>query len=277
MSKLGEYFHKKYYPDLDINMVEKHLSNPQVFDTAVSFVHKNHYQDLPIENVRSAFVSEHHDPMLENIYKKYPAFKNMGNVVLKADTNFTREKTGFGDIEFMDTKKLENNSVHYPNGYTVENPNKKGFGIVYNPKTNNEQNIMLDMLHGLKDTDPIYTQHRKEFENSFVKANAGDLRNDWINNVKENGLGDGYEQFKSNWIDGQIRGLMFDGTPEQFKEQNYWQDAKKVYLKNPDVATKFQQLQDYLKTGVAYTLPETTIYSNPIKANTLVLTNTTRY
>jgi hypothetical protein len=262
MSKLGEYFHKKYYPDLDINLVEKHLSNPKVFDTAVSFVHKNHYQDLPIENVRSAFVGEHHDPVLESIYKKYPAFKNMGAVTLKADTNFTRDKTGYGDIEFMDTKNLENNTVYYPNGYTVENPNKNGFGIVYNPNTNNEQNIMLDMLHGLKSADPVYSKHRKEFETSFIKANSRDLKNDWDNKVKEEGVGDGFEQFKENWVDGQIRGLMFDGTPEQFQKQNYWVDAKKTYLQNKDVATKFQQIQDYLKTGVAYTLPETVIRGN---------------
>jgi hypothetical protein len=94
MSKLGEYFHKKYYPDLDINLVEKHLSNPQVFDTAVSFVHKNHYQDLPIENVKSVFKQEHpiinYQQQSDDLMNKYSnlnfvqrAQKNVGNIKLQ--------------------------------------------------------------------------------------------------------------------------------------------------------------------------------------------------
>ena len=49
---------------------------------------------------------------------------------------------------------------------------------------------------------------------------------------------------------------MFEGTPEEFEKSRYWVDAKKVYLKDKDVNEKFTQLQDYLKTGNAYTLPE---------------------
>jgi len=59
MSKLGEYFHKKFYPDLDINLIEQQLNKPKIFNDAINFVHKNHYSDLPIEIVSNNFKGEH--------------------------------------------------------------------------------------------------------------------------------------------------------------------------------------------------------------------------
>ena len=44
------------------------------------------------------------NPILQNIYTKYPAFKNMGEVTIKADTSFTRKRTGIGDIEYYGYK-----------------------------------------------------------------------------------------------------------------------------------------------------------------------------
>lgn len=284
MSKLGEYFHKKYYPDLDINLVEKHLSNPQVFDTAVSFVHKNHYRDLPIENVRSAFVGEHHDPVLENIYKKYPAFKNMGAVTLKADADFTRDKTGVGDIEYFGNKNNGRQSIIYDNGFEYQHPKPGTHGIVYNPNTNGEQSVMLDMLHGMTD-DPIYAKHRSEFKDEFLKTFPGympavfqddmamrlpDIKSKFIsdggNENEFNKLSpkqivdeytDGYDKFVDNEIDGQIR-LLMGG----YNLPSYSINERNERLKYKGVADKFGQIENYLKTGVAYTLPETVIRSS---------------
>ena len=54
--------------------------------------------------------------VLDRIYRKYPAFKNMGEVTLKADPEFTSEKTGVGDIEYFSTES-DRGVVTYPNGY----------------------------------------------------------------------------------------------------------------------------------------------------------------
>lgn len=184
----------------------------------------------------------------------------MGRVVLKADKEFTRDKTGVGDIEFFDTDKLENNTITYSNGFKVKNPNDNGFGIVYNPDTNNEQNIMLYMLHGMT-KDKVYAKHRQEFADSFLNSEfKKDYEIDWANYNKEtNGKNDGEQQFRDNWIDGQIRALMFEGTDEEFEKHRYWKDAKKVYLKNEDINKRFTQLQNYLRTGQGYVLPEVKI------------------
>ena len=131
----------------------------------------------------------------------------------------------------------------------VDAPKLGTHGILYNPNTNNEQNIMLDMLHGMK-TDPKYKQYRSDFSDAFIKANGQDLKNDWENHNKETkGNNDGFEQFKNNWVDGQIRGLMYEGTDADFKKQRYWKDAKKVYLKDETVNNKYSALKNYLQTG----------------------------
>lgn len=189
--------------------------------------------------------------MLQNIYTKYPAMKNMGEVIIKADPEFTREKTGAGDIEFMDTKKLENNTVHYNNGYTVENPNPNGLGLVYNPNTNTEQDIFLDMLHGMTN-DPTYAKHRSEFKKAFLDSKySQDFEREWDwYNKETNGDNDGKQQYKENWIDGQVRGLLFEGTPEDFNKKNYWQGARNEYLRNPEIAKSISKLYAYLQSNL---------------------------
>lgn len=205
------------------------------------------------------------DPILTSIYNKYPAFRNMGNVVLKADRTFTRDQTQVGDIEFFDSDKLENNTIAYNNGFKVKNPNPNGFGIIYNPDNNNEQSIMLDMLHGMT-KDKVYAKHREEFSNAFLNSKYGeDYKREWEQYNKEtNGVNDGEQQFKDNWIDGNIRNLMFEGTDEDFEKARYWKDAKKEYLQDENINRTFGQLKNYLQVGQGYMLPEVTIIANKI-------------
>jgi hypothetical protein len=205
------------------------------------------------------------DPILTSVYNKYPAFRNMGNVVLKADRTFTRDKTQVGDIEFFDSNKLENNTITYNNGFKVKNPNPNGFGIIYNPDNNNEQNIMLDMLHGMT-KDKAYAKHREEFSNAFLNSKYGeDYKREWEQYNKEtNGKNDGEQQFRDNWIDGNIRNLMFEGTDEDFKKARYWKDAKKEYLQDKNINRTFGKLKNYLQVGQGYMLPEVTIIANKI-------------
>ena len=133
------------------------------------------------------------------------------------------------------------------------------------------------MLHGMS-ADPVYKKHREEFEKSFVNANEDELTRDWdrensamkgnyiqLIDKKDRGLPGSEKEkiaksnFRRNWVDGQIRNLMFEGTPEEFKENRYWPDAKKVYLADQGVKRTFTQLQNYLKTGSGYALPEVEI------------------
>jgi hypothetical protein len=211
------------------------------------------------------------DLMLSNIYNKYPAFRNMGNVTLKADTGFTKENTGIGDIEFFDSKTKE---ITYPNGYKVVNPSNNGSGIIYNPKTNTEQNIMLDMLHGMP-SDPVYNKIKSEFGDAYLNSKfSEDFYNDANTFKKEVGeekwkewYGNDKGFFDKSYLDGVIRNLMFEGTPEDFEKNNYWQDARKEYFKDAKIKTRYKQLENYLKTGKGYVLPEVEIFSDETKAN----------
>ena len=211
----------------------------------------------------SLLPNDEENPMLTNIYQKYPAFKNMGKVTLKADKSFTREATGVGDIEtFVPIKGQgeEYNTTTYSNGYKVQHPKPGTVGIVYNPDTNDEQNIMLDMLHGMV-LDPVYSKHRQEFKDSFMKSEfSSDINREWDKYNKEsNGNNDGKDKFIDNEIDGVLRNLMFEGTDEDFNKERYWKDAKKVYLKDKELDTKYKQLNNYLQVGQGYMLPEVTI------------------
>jgi hypothetical protein len=205
-------------------------------------------------------VSVDPDPILQSIYSKYPAFKNMGKVTLKADPNFTRDKTGAGDIEYFPPNTADGrNTIIYDNKFEYAHPKPGTHGIVYNPQNNGEQAIMLDMIHGMS-VDPVFSKHRQEFAQAMYNKYGDDMEREWADYNKEtNGENDGKESFKSNWIDGQIRALMFEGNSEDFKKANYWEGARNLYLQDPKIKETFTQIQNYLKTGQGYTLPEVEI------------------
>jgi len=192
------------------------------------------------------------DPILKNIYEQYPAFKAMGAVVIKADTNFTRENTGVGDIEYFSPNQ---DTIRYNTGYKYAHPSKGSHGILYNPKTNDQQSIMLDMLHGMKDADPQYAKIRNEFKSAIINKFKGDLEEEWKDYAKENPENDGKQQFTENWIDGHIRGLMFEGTSADFQKHNYWEGERGLYLQDNNIANSFNKLVNHLKTEQEDTRP----------------------
>lgn len=187
------------------------------------------------------------DPILENIYNKYPALKKMGKVALKQDTKFTRDITGAGSIEYFSPTQ---DTITYDNGYKYGHPSKGQHGIVYNPNFNTEQDIALDMLHGMG-VDKNYDKYK----NDLIKAVSnskfnGDLIGQWNEyNTQTKGENDGFNSFKNNWIDGMIRNLLFEGTDKDFEKKNYWKDARKVYLSEKDINSSFSKIESYLKTG----------------------------
>ena len=187
--------------------------------------------------------------LLNSIYYKYPALRNLGEVVLKADPEFTKDKTGVGDIEHFGTDPTHA-QVTYDNGFVYPHPKVGTEAVVYNPNTNNEQNIALDMLHGMPNSDPKYKEIRGNLSSAYQKSRFNDeFERDYKNGEGGAGRSDGKGQAWENWIDGQIRGLMFEGKDEDFEKQRYWKDARSVYLQDPDIKKSFNRLQSYITTG----------------------------
>jgi len=182
------------------------------------------------------------DNMLNNIYSKWPALKKLGDVFIKADESFTRDKTGVGDIEFFSPNTPQ---VTYNNGYVAQNPGVDSYGILYNPSTNDEQNIRLDMLHGMAEADPRYRRLRNRFERAVGRTDIKDEMNHWYNIDKEKGNAeDGREKWMDNYTDGQLRTLLFEGDRSK---QNYSDEEANQLLSNPRVKRKFNKLNNYLQ------------------------------
>ena len=182
--------------------------------------------------------------VLENIYKNYPGLKNLGEVTLKPDTSFTREKTGIGDIEYFSPTQ---DSVRYSN-YTVPHPSIGTHGILYNPNTNTEQNIALDMLHGMSSADPKYKKLRNNLKKKILSSKFNnDLEHYWKEHNSKFKENDGKEKFVDNYVDGIIRGLLFEGSDEDFENARYSREANEEYLKNKEINNEFDKLNSYIK------------------------------
>ena len=195
-------------------------------------------------------------PSIEDqVYSRFPALRNMGEVTFKADPEFTREATGIGDIEYFGPGE-DRTQITYPNNFVYKHPKVGTHGIVYNPETNNAQSIALDMLHGLSKDDKNYEKFRNNFGESYMNSI---FREDFERDVKmfkeeigEDKFNEWYDDdkdyFKQSYLDGVIRNLLFEGTPEDFKESRYWEGAREGYLAYPELKETFTELEDYLKT-----------------------------
>jgi hypothetical protein len=74
--------------------------------------------------------------------------------------------------------------------------------------------------------------------------------NHWYNEDKKKGrAGDGKDQWMNNYIDGQMRTLLFEGDR---KSRNYSDKEANQLLSNPKIKKSFNKLNDYLKTGYSY-------------------------
>ena len=193
--------------------------------------------------------------MEDQVYSRFPALRNMGEVTFKADPEFTREATGVGDIEYFGPGE-DRTQITYPNNFVYKHPKVGTHGIVYNPETNNAQAIALDMLHGLGKDDKNYEKLRNEFGESYMNSI---FREDFERDVKmfkeeigEDKFNEWYDDdkdyFNQSYVDGIIRNLLFEGSPEDFKESRYWEGAREGYLSQPGLKETFNALEGYLKT-----------------------------
>lgn len=173
----------------------------------------------------------------------FPALEALGDVKVKTSKRFTKEKTGIGDIEYFAPGQEQ---VTYPTGKVFKHPGSdKKHAVLVNPDTNNAQSVALDLLHGLTSVDPEYKSMVEAFGNSLDEEEI----KYWYDQDVESGLAmDGYDQFRQNYVDGKIRNLLFEGTPEDFKQARYNPDEKTyIQLTNPDAFEQFQRIKQHLK------------------------------
>jgi len=182
---------------------------------------------------------------LESAYAKWPALRNMGPAAVNKDYGLGLG-LGYGGVEFMHPDLKE---VNYDNGVLLnQSPGKNS--TTYNPLTDNEQSVRLDMLHGMHQ-DPTFSKHRNAFKQSVLSDPniKGDM-DYWYNEDKKKGrAGDGREQWMNNYIDGQMRTLLFEGDR---KSRNYSDEEASQLLSNPKIKKNFNKLNNYLKTGYSY-------------------------
>jgi hypothetical protein len=173
----------------------------------------------------------------------YPALSALGRVTVKADPSFTREATGIGDIEyFAPGQKV----VRYPTGEDFKHPGPdRRPAVLVNPETNTAQTVALDMLHGMSEASPQFSGMLKEFGDSLSEE---EIRYFYNKDLKEGYAGDGYEQYRQNYIDGKLRNLLFEGSEEDFVRARYNPTERQEMMEyNPAAYNKFLEIQKYLK------------------------------
>jgi SHS2 domain-containing protein len=175
---------------------------------------------------------------LDNIYQKYSALRSMGKVTLKADPNFTRDKTGAGSIEYFSPKQ---DTVRYGTGLKTPHPKLGTHGIVYNPNENTEEDIMLDMLHGMT-SDKEYSRLRDKFKEQTISDRGGDIKYFYEKDKKEGRARDGYEQWLDNYVDGLIRSEISTATQGDY--------ALEREGNTPNMKGIASEIDSYLKTGL---------------------------
>lgn len=183
------------------------------------------------------------DRLLSEALQRFPALRNLGDVSVVPDREFTREVTGIGDVEYYGP---DQGAITYPSGNVVDRPSPRGrHTVLVNPDTNDAQNVALDLLHGMADSDPTFRNMVREFGNSL---DEGEIRY-WYNKDREEGYaGDGYDRFRQNYIDGKLRNLLFEGSDEDFKRARYNpRERQDMQGYNPQAYELFEMIQNYLK------------------------------
>ena len=158
------------------------------------------------------------DDIRKQIETQFPSSKAFGTILpdytIIADPTFTKDKTGAGEIEYFNEPEIV-----YSNGYKKINP-VKGPSLIYNPNSQTEEDIKLDLLHHYREYDPVYQDLLKDYTDTqnpgqiLYNSELGEyFRNlpkeqqtdeNWNNLVKQNLNG----QYMVQGIDGSLRGLM---------------------------------------------------------------------
>ena len=170
-------------------------------------------------------------------------------VTIEADESFNTDATGVGSIEYFSPDNVGRQSVIYDNGYERKHPKPGTHGVVYDPKTNDNQDIKLDLLHGMKNADPKYAKLRADFANDILNTHGGDMLHAYDEEKKSGGARDGKEAFIENWIDGKIRNSLIKGNDEYVKDRRYYMPEQLMYRGDSRINKSLFKLEDYINKG----------------------------
>ena len=181
------------------------------------------------------------------LLKEWPVLSNI-QFHLVPDSTFTSDKTGIGSIEYFSP---EDNEMPYPNGYIHKNPYKGEASIVYDPSTNDYEDIKMDLLHALRVQDPKYKALIKEMDD-IVLGGDDDLHSNaqlaYDEDYKK--YGKEYMPFKryvENEVDGLLRNLFYNASPEVLKQKRYYPNKENLKKWNKHLLPYIQRIEQYLK------------------------------
>jgi hypothetical protein len=153
--------------------------------------------------------------------------------------------------------------------------------ILYDPNTNDEQDIRLDALH-IMPKDPTYDALNSLYRDASYTAHDDNYQNaerGWkvdrgaqsLNNTVERALNgpnaaefvviDPFIQYFNNEADGTLRSLLMEGDEEYRANKRYWPNKEDVRQWNAHLMPHVNRIEQYLKTGKrpADILPELTV------------------
>lgn len=187
------------------------------------------------------------------LLKEWPVISNI-QFHLVPDSTFTSDKTGMGSIEYFAPD--EEDEMLYPNGYKYKNPYKGEASIVYDPNTNNYEDIKMDLLHALRVQDPKYGELVKELDNIALGEN-GDISRNARQRYNEDykKLGKEYMPFKryiSNEVDGLLRNLFYNASPNELRKKRYYPYKEDLKKWNEHLLPYIQRIEQYLKGPQAF-------------------------
>ena len=162
---------------------------------------------------------------LNNIYTKYPRLKKYVTDI-EIRQNLNPDWTyGMGQLEF------------FPIGETYSpNPDKTVIEI-YNPNLKGEwleQAIFGDMLHGLPNKDPEFTELRSQFKDSLTEDQM-QTANEMYQRQESSGKHPPREfdkAFDVSILDGFIRGYIAPDEHDEWRQNNFYTDEQKGILDN---------------------------------------------
>lgn len=181
-----------------------------------------------------------------------------------ADPTFTRDKTGVGDIEVM-FKDTPEEGYLYGTNYNYPHPLPGQNVVIFNPATNDEQDIRLDALH-IMPQDPTYDVLRSRLayygDNSDLAINAERRMQDDMQ--KYGHLINSPNQYYQNEVDGFLRNMLIEGSPEYIESKRYFPDKQKLREWNAPLMPYVDAIQQYLETGEKppYVLDEVVVSGN---------------
>ena len=183
------------------------------------------------------------------LLKPWKALEKM-NYEAIPDSTFTRDKTGIGSIEYFSADN--NNGITYLNGYHKAHPKPGTDVILYDPTTNDQQDVRLDALH-LMPKDPIYGAlydiYRYNAKEGDVMHNA---KRRYAEDASKYGVEniDSFDQYFTNEADGLLRNMFIEGTPEYIKSKRYYPNKAQLEQWNAHLMPYINDIKTYLETGV---------------------------